>query len=72
MVKVIKFRRLRWVDRVARMKEGRSAFNILTRTTTRKRSLGRPMHRCQDNIIMDFKEIGINMKNWVDSAQGPC
>ena len=31
--------------------------------------LGRPTRRWDDNIRMDLKEIGINMRNWVDSAQ---
>jgi hypothetical protein len=40
---VIKSRRLRWADRVARMEEGRSAFENITGYTYRKnRPLGRP------------------------------
>ena len=66
---MIKSRRLRWEGHVARMEEGRSAFKILTVTPARKRSLGRPRHRWEDNIRMDLKEIGINMRNWDDSAQ---
>ena len=38
-------------------------------TPTGKRLLGRPRHRWKDNIRMDLKEIGINIRNWVDSAQ---
>ena len=26
-------------------------------------------HRWEDNIRMDLKEIGINTRNWIDSAQ---
>ena len=37
IVKVIKSKRLRWAGHVARMEEGRSAFNILTGTLTGKR-----------------------------------
>ena len=66
---MIKSRRLRWVGHVARMEEGKSAFKILTGTTTGKRPLGRSRHRWEDNIRMDLKEIGINTRNWVDSAQ---
>ena len=51
------------------MKEGRSAFKILTGKPTGKRPLGRPRRRWEDNIIMDLNEIVINTKNWVDSAQ---
>ena len=29
-----------------------------------------PRCRWEDNIIMELKEIGINARNWVDSAQG--
>ena len=36
---------------------------------TRKRSLGRPRHRWEDNIRVDVKEIDINTRNWVDSTQ---
>ena len=38
-VRAIKCRRLRWAGHVARMKEGRSAFKILTGKPTRKRPL---------------------------------
>ena len=50
------------------MEEGRSAFKILTGKPTGKRPLGRPRRRWEDNIRMDLKEIGINTRNWVDSA----
>jgi hypothetical protein len=45
------------------MEEDRSAFKILTGKPTGKRSLGSPRHRWEDNIRMDLKEIGINMRN---------
>ena len=68
IVRVIKSRTLRWAVHVARMEEVRSALTILTGTPTGKRPLGRPRRR-QDNIRMDLKEIGINSRNWFDSAQ---
>ena len=49
--------------------KGRSALKILTCTHEGKRPLGRPRHRWEDDIRMDFKEIGINTRNWVDSTQ---
>ena len=58
IVRGIKSRRLRWAGHVARMEEGRSAFKILTGKPTGKRPLWRPRRRCEDNIIMDIKEIG--------------
>ena len=65
----MKSRRLRWAGLVARMEEGSSAFKILTGKPTGKRHLGSPRRRWEDNVGMDLKEIGINTRNWVDSAQ---
>ena len=49
------------------MKEGRGVFKMLIGKPTEKKPLGRPSRRWEDNIRMDFKEIGT--RNWVDSAQ---
>ena len=48
------------------MEEGRSAFKILTGKPIGK---GRHRRRWEDNIRMDVKEIGINTRIWVGSAQ---
>ena len=66
---MIKSRRFRWVEHVARMEKGRSAFKILTGKPTGKIPLGRRRRRWEDNIRMYLKEIGINAGNWADSAQ---
>ena len=66
---MIKSRRLIWAGHVAKMEEGRSAFNILRRTPTRNRHLERSRRIWEDNIRKDLKEIGINARDWVDSAQ---
>ena len=66
---MIKSRRFRWEEHVARIEEGRSAFKILTGKPTGKRLLGRPRSRWKDNIRMDLEETGINAGNWVDSVQ---
>ena len=63
IVKLIKSRRFRWSDHVARMEEGRSASKILTGKLTGKRSLRRPRRRWEDNIRMDLVEISINAGN---------
>jgi hypothetical protein len=42
---------------------------ILTGTTAGKRPLGRPKRRWKDNIRIDLEEIGINTRNWVESAR---
>ena len=66
---MIKSRRLRWAGHVARMEEGRSAFNVLTGKPTGRRPLGKPRLSWEDNIRMDLEEIGVIACNWVDSAQ---
>ena len=66
IVRVIKSRRLRWAEHVARIEESRSAFQILTGKPTGRRHLGRPRRRWEDNIRMDLEEIGINAGNWAD------
>ena len=68
VARVIKSRRLRWADHVARMEEDRTDLKILTGKPTR-RPLGGPKHRWEENIRIDLKEIGVNTRNWVDSAQ---
>ena len=51
------------------MEEARNAFKIVTGKPTGKRPFGRPRRRWEDNIRMNFEEIGNNAGNWVDSAQ---
>ena len=51
------------------MEEGRSDFKILTGIPAGKRPIGRPRRIWEDNIRKDLNEIGINTRNWVDSAQ---
>jgi hypothetical protein len=69
IVRVIKSTRLRWAGHITRREEGRSAFKILTDKPTGKRPLGRPRCRWKDDSRMNLKEIYINARNWVDSAQ---
>ena len=63
---VIKSRRLRWAENVARLAESRSAFKMLSGKPTGKISLGRSRRRWEDNIRMDLEKIGVNAGNWVD------
>ena len=63
IVRVVKYRRLRWAGHVARVEEGRSRLKILIGKPTGKRPLGRPRRRWEDNIKMDLKEIGIDTRN---------
>ena len=69
IVRVIKSRRLRWAGIVDKTEKGRIAFKILRSKLTGKRPLGRPRPRWEDKVRMNIKEIGINMRNWIDSPQ---
>ena len=42
---------------------------ILTGKPTGKRPLGRPRRKWEDNITIYLKEMGINTRNWVNSAE---
>jgi hypothetical protein len=69
--RVIKPRRLRWAGHVARMGERRGAYRVLVRKTDERRPRGRPRHRWEDNIKMDFGEVrsrGAGM-DWIDLIQ---
>ena len=56
----------RTISQNGRMKE---CFKNVRSKPTGKIPLGRPRRRWEDNIIMNFKEIGINLGIWVDLAQ---
>jgi hypothetical protein len=51
--RVIKSRRMRWAEHVARMGEGRGAYRVLV-----GRPEGRPRRKWEDNIKMDLQEVG--------------
>ena len=51
------------------MEEGRNTFKILTGKLAGKGPLGRARRTWEDNIRMGLKEICINTRNYVDSAQ---
>jgi hypothetical protein len=57
IVRVVKSRR-RWAGHVARMGEGRRGHRVLLGKPERKRPLGRPRRRWEDNIKMDLQEGG--------------
>jgi hypothetical protein len=60
IVRVIKSRRMRWAGHVSRMGEGRCVYRVLVGKPKSKRPLGRPRRRLEDNIKLDFREIGID------------
>ena len=64
-----KSRRMRWAGHVARVGEGRVVHRFLVGKPGGKRPLGRPRHRWEDNIKMDFQEVGGNFGDWMELAQ---
>ena len=54
---------------MAHMGEGRSVHRVLVGKPEGKRPLGRPRHRWEDNIKMDFKEVGEGCGDWMELAQ---
>jgi hypothetical protein len=48
---------------------GGGFYRVLVRRPEEKRPLGRPKRRWEDNIKMDFREIGIVGANWIQLAQ---
>jgi hypothetical protein len=49
--------------------EGRRVYRVLVGRSEGKRPLGRRRHRWEDNIKLDFREIGIDGANWIWLAQ---
>ena len=54
---------------MARMGEERGVHWILVRKLEEKRPLGRPRRRREDNIKMDFQEVGGGCGDWMELAQ---
>ena len=54
---------------VARMEEGRGMHKVLVGKPERKRPLGRPRCRWEDNIKMDLQEVGRGCGDWMELAQ---
>jgi hypothetical protein len=58
IVRVVKSRRMKWAGHVARMGEDRGVHRVLVGKPERKRPLGRPRRKWEDNIKMDLQEVG--------------
>jgi hypothetical protein len=58
ITRVIKSRRLRWAEHVARMGERRGAYRALVGKPEGRRPLERPRRRWGDNIKIDLREVG--------------
>jgi hypothetical protein len=69
IARVIKSRRLRWAGHVARMVARTGLHWVLVGKPERRRLLGRPRRRWEDNIKMDLREVGWVGMEWIDLAE---
>jgi hypothetical protein len=69
IVSEIESRRIGWAGHVARMGEGRGGYRILVGRPERKKPVGRPRHKWEDNIKIDLRDMGIDGANWIELAQ---
>ena len=51
------------------MEQPRNAYRVLVGKPERKRPLGRPRRRWEDNIKMDLREVGCDPGEWIDLAE---
>jgi len=69
IVRVIKKSRMRWAGHVARVGESRGVYRVSVEKPERKRPLGRPRRKWDDNIKMDLKDVGCGGMDWIEVAQ---
>jgi hypothetical protein len=69
IIRMIKSRRIRRAEHVARMGEKRNECRLLVGNPEGKRPLGRPRRRWVDNIRMDLGEVGWGDLDWIGLAQ---
>jgi len=51
------------------MGEGRGVYRVLVWKPERKRPLGRPRRKWEDNIKMGLQEVGRRVMDWIELAQ---
>jgi hypothetical protein len=69
IVRVVKSKQMRWARHVERMGEDKGVHRVLVGKPERKRPLGRPRRRWEDNIKMDLQEVGGGGGNWIELAE---
>jgi len=69
IVRVIKWRRMRWAGHMVCMVEERGVYRVLVGKPEGKRPMGRPRRRWVDNVRMDLPEVGCGYMDWIELAQ---
>jgi hypothetical protein len=68
-IRIIKARRMKWAEHVARIGEKRNTCMLLVGKPEGRRPLGRPRRKWVDNIRMDLVEVGCCDVDWIGLAQ---
>jgi hypothetical protein len=68
IIRIMKARRMRWADHVARIGERRNMYRLLVGKPEGRRPLGRPRHRWLDNIRLDLVEVGWSDVDWLGGS----
>ena len=58
IIRVTKSRRLRWAGYVACVGESRGTYRVIVGKPEKRRPLGRPRRRREDNIKKDLRKVG--------------
>jgi hypothetical protein len=69
IIRMIKLRRMLQEGHVAGIGEGKNAYRISMGKPERKRPMGRPRRRWEDNVKMDLREIEWGSMDWIDLPQ---
>jgi hypothetical protein len=69
IIRIIRYRRMRWAGHVARMRQKRNVYWLLVGKPYEKRPLGRMRRRWVDDNKMDFTEMGLGGADWIGMAQ---
>ena len=69
IVRMIKWRRMRWAGHVAHMGEERGVCRVLVGKPGGRRPMGRPRCRWVDNIRMDLQKVGCGYMDWIGLTQ---
>jgi hypothetical protein len=69
IIRMIKSRRMRCAGHVVRMGEKWNAYRILVGRPKGKRPSGRHRRKWENNININFREIGWGLTDWIHLAQ---
>ena len=68
-IRVIKSRKIKWVGHLARTGNRRGAYRFSVGRPEVRRPLRRPRGRWEDNVKMDFQDVGWGCMDWSDLAE---